>query len=133
MFSGLIIFDLKLSFIVAENCPGAMTGDAKIFKEKYDGCIVKLGESPRRSRNSNSGQTELQINSPRSSQWFWKSLPNSNRPWHVLAKVASTTKFLLFLWPFIICNLLSAVSTLSFLDSINPAIHNCFLLFRSYS
>ena len=92
MFSGLIIFDLKMSFIVAENCPGAMTGDAKIF-EKYDGCMVKLGESPRRSRNTNSGQTELQINSPWSSQWSWKSLPNRNRSWHVLTKVASITKF----------------------------------------
>lgn len=38
MFSGLIILDLRLRFIVTENCPGAMTGDAKMF-EKYDGCM----------------------------------------------------------------------------------------------
>lgn len=41
MFSGLIILELRLSFIVTEICPGAMTGDAKIF-EKYDGCVAGL-------------------------------------------------------------------------------------------
>lgn len=44
MFSGLIILELRLSFIVTEICPGAMTGDAKIF-EKYDGCMARLRES----------------------------------------------------------------------------------------
>lgn len=41
MLSGLIILELRLSFIVTENCPGAMTGDAKIF-EKYDGCMADV-------------------------------------------------------------------------------------------
>lgn len=43
MFSGLIIFELSLSFIVTENCPGAMTGDAQIF-EVSDGCMANLRE-----------------------------------------------------------------------------------------
>lgn len=44
MFSGLIILELRLSFIVTENCPGAMTGDAKIL-EKDNGCTANLRES----------------------------------------------------------------------------------------
>lgn len=44
MFSGLIILELSLSFIVTEICPGAMTGDAKIF-EKYDRSMAGLRES----------------------------------------------------------------------------------------
>lgn len=47
MFSRLIILDSRLSFIVTENCPEAMTGGAKTF-EASDGYEARLGEGPRR-------------------------------------------------------------------------------------
>lgn len=67
MFSGLIILDLRLCFIVTEKCPGSMTGDAKIF-EKYDGCRANVREGPRSGETKMLAVADLQIIAPPTGQ-----------------------------------------------------------------